>query len=43
MSECYNMENEDDDLKDAARFGAGVITAIGVTLLCVLGWVVFRG
>lgn len=40
MSECYNMENEDDDLKDAARFGLGIMVALG--FLCVLGWVVFH-
>ncbi len=42
MSEVYDMANEDDDLSNAARFGAGVIISIGVTLLCVLGWVVFH-
>ncbi len=32
-----------DDRADATRFGAGVMTALGATLLCVLGWVVFHG
>ncbi len=37
------MSEEDSDLSDAARFGLGIMVALGSTLLCVLGWVVFCG